>query len=151
MERLIDHLLVPLEQEWLNGNREKTVVARVKKLRIAILPDMVHGQITEEERERRWGQLADMYLAQQMSHYPPEYVKSNPTAERMLETVERFEEDLTDACRVYSPMTAMVQVGEAIPVSPSREGRTREDPVMATVEASLRSILEELAAERVSS
>jgi hypothetical protein len=60
VERLIDHVLVPLEQEWLGGHREKAVVARVKKLRIAILPDMVHGQITDEERERRWGQLADM-------------------------------------------------------------------------------------------
>ena len=99
-----------------------------QRLRTAILPDMVEAQITDEERERRWGQLADMYLAQQMSHYPPEYIKSKPTPERMLETVERFEEDLTDVCRVYSPMTAMVQVGKAIPVSPAREGRTREDP-----------------------
>ena len=148
VERLIDHVLVPLEQEWLGGHREKAVVARVKKLRIAILPDMVHGPITDEERERRWGQLADMYLIQQMSHYPPEYIKSNPTPERMLETVERFEEDLTDVCRVYSPLTATVQVGEAIPVSPSREGKTREDPVMAMVEARLRSMLEELSSER---
>lgn len=145
VERLIDHLLGPLEQEWLNGHREKTVLTRVKKLRTAILPDMVEAQITDEERERRWGQLADMYLAQQMSHYPPEYIKSKPTPERMLETVERFEEDLTDVCRVYSPMTAMVQVGKAIPVSPAREGRTREDPLMATLEARLRSMLEELA------
>ena len=76
VERLIDHLLVPLEQEWLSGHRERTVVARVKKLRIAILQEMVNGQITEEERERRWEQLADMYLAQQMSHYPPDYIKS---------------------------------------------------------------------------
>jgi len=80
-----------------------------------------------------------------MSLYPPEYIKSKSTPERMLETVERFEEDLTDVCRVYSPMTAIVQVGEAIPVSPAREGRTREDPLMATLEARLRSMLEELA------
>ena len=104
VERLIDHL-GPLEQEWLNGHREKTVLTRVKKLRTAILPDMVEAQITDEERERRWGQLANMYLAQQMSHYPPEYIKSKPTPERMIETVERFEEDLTSVCRWYSPMT----------------------------------------------
>ena len=106
-----------------------------------------HGGGTDHGRRTRTpvGQLADMYLAQQMSHYPPEYIKSKPTPERMLETVERFEEDLTDVCRVYSPMTAMVQVGKAIPVSPAREGRTREDPLMATLEARLRSMLEELA------
>ena len=69
-------------------------------------------EITTEERERRWRQLADMYLAQQLSCYPPDYLQSNPTPERMLETVERFEEDLTDRCRRYAPMTAKVRVGE---------------------------------------
>ena len=39
----------------------------------------------------------------------------------------------------------MVQVGKAIPVSPAREGKIREDPLMATLEARLRSMLEELA------
>ncbi len=141
VEHLIDHVLVPMEQEWLDGHREKTVVARVKKLRTAILPDMVQGQLTEQERERRWRQLADMYLVQQMSHYPPEYIKSNPTPERLLETVERFEEDLTDVCRVHAPMSATVQIGEAIPVSPTRDRGAPEDPLMAAVEASLRSML----------
>ena len=40
-ERLIDHLLEPLEHEWLNGRREATTVGRVKQLRIAVLPEMV--------------------------------------------------------------------------------------------------------------
>ncbi|MCU0960428.1 MAG: 1-acyl-sn-glycerol-3-phosphate acyltransferase [Pirellulaceae bacterium] len=148
LQRLIDHVLVPLEQEWLQGHREKTVVARVKKLRIAILPDMVQGSITNQERERRWRQLADMYLVQQMSHYPADYIKSQPTPERILETVERFEEDLTDVCRIHAPMTAKVQVGEAIPVSPARDRRDTEDSLMAAVEASLRSMLQELATAR---
>jgi 1-acyl-sn-glycerol-3-phosphate acyltransferase len=148
VERLIDHVLVPMEREWLEGHREKTVVARVKKLRAAILPDMVQGQVSDQERERRWRQLADMYLIQQMSHYPPEYIKSNPTPERMLETVERFEEDLTDACRQHGPIVAKVQVGEAIPVGASRDRTATEDPLMTAVEASLRSMLESLAGTR---
>ena len=145
LERLIDQVLVPLEREWLDGQRGDNVVARVKMLRTAILPDMIQGQISDSERERRWRQLADMYIAQQMSHYPPEYAKSNPTPERMLETVERFEEDLTDVCRIHAPMTATVQVGEAIPVSPKRDRSATEDPVMSAVEVSLRSMLDELA------
>jgi 1-acyl-sn-glycerol-3-phosphate acyltransferase len=143
-ERLIDHILGPLEQEWLKGQREKTVVLRVKKLRIAVLPDMVNGQITEEERDRRWKQLADMYLAQQIGHYPPEYIKSKPTPERLLETVERFEEDLTDVCRVHAPMSAVAQVGDAIAVSAARDRGATEDPIMAAIETNLRAMLEEL-------
>jgi 1-acyl-sn-glycerol-3-phosphate acyltransferase len=148
LARLIDQVLVPLEQEWLDGQRGDNAVARVKMLRTAILPDMIQGQISDAERERRWRQLADMYIVQQMSHYPPEYIKSNPTPERMLETVERFEEDLTDVCRVHVPMTATVQVGEAIPISPKRDRSATEDPIMSAIEASLRSMLDELASAR---
>ncbi len=148
LERLIDQVLVPLEQQWLDGQRGDNVVARVKMLRTAMLPDMIRGEISDTEREQRWRQLADMYIVQQMSHYPPDYIKSNPTPERMLETVERFEEDLTDVCRIHSPMTVTVQVGEAIPVRAKRDRSATEDPLMSAVEASLRSMLNELASAR---
>lgn len=141
VERLIDHLLVPLEAEWLKGKSDETVVGRVKKLRAAVLPGMIQGEITAEERERRWRQLADMYLAQQLSCYPPDYLQSNPSAERMLETVERFEEDLTDACRVYPPMTVTVQIGEPILVNPARDRGAAEDPVMSGIEQQLQTMI----------
>jgi hypothetical protein len=116
-------------------------VGRVKKLRTAILPDMIKGEITEAERQRRWKHLADMYFAQQVSHYPPDYVKSKPTPERLLETVERFEEDMTDTTRVHSPITATVEVGEAIAVSPARERGAAEDPLIAALEQKLHQML----------
>ncbi|MGE5194377.1 MAG: 1-acyl-sn-glycerol-3-phosphate acyltransferase [Deltaproteobacteria bacterium] len=141
LTRLIDHLLVPLEEEWLKGQREKTTVGRVKKLRTAILPDMIKGDITEAERQRRWQQLGEMYFAQQVSHYPPDYAKSKPTPERLLETVERFEEDMTDVARVHGPMTVTVEVGEAIPVSPARERGAAEDPLIAALEQKLHHML----------
>jgi hypothetical protein len=141
---LIDHLLVPLEQEWLNGQRDPTVVSRVKKLRIAILPEMLNGEIDEAERQRRWRQLGDMYLAQQLSCYPPDYLSSNPSPHRLMETVERFEEDLTDKHRLYSPITASVQLGEAIPVSTVRDRSGAEDPLMNEVEQQLRQMIASL-------
>jgi 1-acyl-sn-glycerol-3-phosphate acyltransferase len=140
LDRLIDALLVPLEKEWLSGNRDAHVVARVKKLRTAMLPDMVQGDLPEEERQRRWTHLADMYLAQQLSCYPPTYVASKPTPERLLETVERFEEDLTDHCRTYSPWRVTVTVGDAIPVDTARE-RGSDDPLVVEIERQFHHML----------
>lgn len=142
LQRLIDQILSPLEQEWRNGQSENTTVARVKQLRIAILPDLIAEEVTEEEKERRWGQLADMYFAQQLCHYPPDYIRSNPTTERLLETVERFEEDLTDVSRIHRPMSVTVRVGTAIEVSPKRVRGTAEDPVMVELERQLHEMLE---------
>ena len=141
IERLIDHLLVPLETEWLKGRRDSTVVARVKKLRMAILPDLVAGELSQAERDRRWKQLGELYLAQQMACYPPDYVRSNPTPQRIVETVERLEEDLTDESRIHFPMTAFVRVGPAIPVSHVRDRGAMEDPVMSSLEQSLSRLL----------
>ena len=117
-----------------------SVTLRVKKLRSAVLPDMVQGDLPEAERARRWGQLADMYLAQQLALYPPDYLTAHPTPERLLETVERYEEDLTDVCRTHYPVRVTVTVGDAIPVNPGRE-RGGDDPLMVEIEKQLKQML----------
>ena len=142
LERLINGILVPLEEEWLNGQKEGTFVNRVKQLRIVILRDMISGDLPQEEQDRRWGQLADMYIAQQLGHYPPDYVKSSQSKERLLETVEKFEEDLTDNSRIHRPMSATVRIGPAIPVAPKRDRKAVEDPVMAAIEQQLHQLLD---------
>ena len=141
LARLIDRLLVPLENEWVKGRREKEIVGRVKLLRIAIVPEMASGNLSEDELQRRWRHLADMYLAQQLSCYPPDYLAADPTPERVLETVERFEEDMTDRARVHAPMRAVVEVGEAIEVSAERARGTDGDPLMSAIREQLESML----------
>jgi len=141
LQRLVDRLLVPLENEWVKGRREKEIVGRVKLLRIALLPEMVNGQLAEAELQRRWRQLADIYLAQQVAFYPPGYLDANPTPERLLETVEKFEEDLTDRARIHSPIRVVVDVGEAIAVSPERARGAEGDPLMAAIREQLETML----------
>jgi 1-acyl-sn-glycerol-3-phosphate acyltransferase len=141
LERLIDRLLVPLEAEWLKGRREKEIVQRVKLLRIAMVPDMATGSLNEAELDRRWRQLADIYLAQQLALYPPDYLSADPTPERLLETVERFEEDLTDSARVHAPIRAVVDIGEAIEVSPERARSADGDPLMSAIRTQLETML----------
>ena len=90
IQRLIDHLLCPIEDAWLKGRRETGVVGRVKALRTALMPDLVAGTLSAEAQEQRWALLAKLYLAQQLAFYPAGYFQPAPTPERILETVERF-------------------------------------------------------------
>ncbi|MBW3595666.1 MAG: 1-acyl-sn-glycerol-3-phosphate acyltransferase [Planctomycetes bacterium] len=147
LTNLINGLLHPIETEWLGAPQEGPIVPRVKNLRTKIMPEMVRGEIDEAEFQRRWLQLSDMYLAQQVRCYPPDYLTSRPTVDRILETVERFEEDLTGKVRVHGALKAVMQVGEAIEVSPERDRRAEVDPVMAELSARLQAILDELALE----
>lgn len=143
LQALINRILAPLEDEWLKGRRPETVVGRVKVLRTAILPELVTGKITEEERSRRWLQLADLYLAQQLNFYPSDYFDDPPTPEQLLETLERFEEDLTDQVRIYRPIHAFARVGEAIEVGPERDRSKDGDKVMLEIQRQLQQMLAE--------
>lgn len=141
IDKLTDAILQPLEKEWTNGNAEGHVVARVKRLRSSILPDMIKGDLPEVEKARRWRQLEDADLAQQLYHYPPNYVTENCSPGRIIETIERFEEDLTGKVSVHGPVKAKIMVGDAIEVSTGREARGEADPLMTSIDASLRNML----------
>jgi hypothetical protein len=147
LEGLIDRLLCRLEEYWLDGAQHGPVVPRVKALRTKILPEMVEGTISEEERQRRWDQLADIYLAQQVASYPPDYITDQPSVDRLLETVERYEEDLTDQVTPHPPLHAIIDVGEAIEVSPKRDRNAESDPLMDQLATTLQGMLDELAKE----
>jgi 1-acyl-sn-glycerol-3-phosphate acyltransferase len=142
LARLIDHLLLPLESEWIKGTREADVIGRVKALRTAILPDMVAGSVSGEERARRWRQLDDCALAQQIYFYPPDYFSPDASREKMLETVERYEENLKGAATIHAPVKALVQIGEAIEVPAARErGGSGGDPIMVRIREELTRML----------
>jgi 1-acyl-sn-glycerol-3-phosphate acyltransferase len=147
LKRLIDRLLFPIEKEWLGSPQEGPVVPRIKALRMKILPDMVRGQIDAAERSRRWDQLADIYLSQQVYSYPPDYVTSEPSVDRLLETVERYEEDLTDKVRVHGQLHAILEVGQAIEVDGQRDRFALVDPIMNRIEEQIQQMLDRLAGE----
>ena len=141
--RLLDHLLLPLEQEWLGGKMEGDPILRIKRLRAAIVPEIIHGELTETERARRWRQLADLYLVQQLHCYSGDYLAGTPSAERLLETVERFNEDLTDRTRPLPPIHAVISVGNSIEASAGRERRGDGDPIATELRRELEVMLEE--------
>ncbi len=146
LTRLMNRLLGPLEQEWLGREQTGAVVPRVRNLRTKILPDMVAGRCSAEERARRWQHLADIYLAQQLSSYPPGYLV-HPSVDRVLEIIEKFEEDITDKARLHGNLKVILNVGEAIEVSHERDRAAPIDPLMTQIQASLQSMIDELAKE----
>lgn len=146
LARLTDRLLGPLETEWFGKVQPGPTVPRVRNLRSRMLPDMVAGRIDAEERSRRWQQLADIYLAQQLATYPPEYL-GRPTVDRVLEMVEKFEEDITDKARLHGQLKVVLDVGEAIEVSPERDRQAAVDPLMVQIQQRLQRMMDELAEE----
>ncbi len=142
LANLIQVILHPLEDEWIGARyHNEPVQSRVRRLRVAIVPGLVKNDLPEAEVKRRWKHLADIYLAQQLDAYPPDYLAGNPPPERLLETIERYQEDLTDVLRPYVPLGVTITIGEAIAVNPGREAHGANDPLLHAVEEQLRTML----------
>jgi 1-acyl-sn-glycerol-3-phosphate acyltransferase len=147
LQRCIDGLLHPLEQEWLKQPQCGAVVPRVKTLRMRLLPEMVQNQLSQAERDHRWQQLAKLYLAQQLSCYPPDYLTTRRSVDRILETLERFEEDLTDQARPHEHLHAVIWIDEPIAVPHQRDRQQDDDPIMSRLAQRLQQMLDQLALE----
>jgi len=143
LHALLNRILEPLEKEWVGGRAEPDSMTRIKRLRAAIVPDIVQGELTEPEQARRWRQLGDLYLAQQLHCYSGDYLADNPSPERLLETVERYEEDLTDSARPHPPLHAVISIGDPIEASPTRERGGDGDPLAHELRSKLEMMLEE--------
>ena len=149
LQGLIDRILGPLEKEWLGEIGDGEVVPRIKKLRLQIVPDLIRGVLDEQERQRRWGQLADIYLSQQVASYPPDYLSEGCSRERLLETIERFEEDLTDQVTVHGDLEVIIEVGERIEVQPQSHRSDDVDPLMVEIKQALAGMLVDLAEKEI--
>ena len=143
-QRLIERVLCPLEEIWLGEALQGEVIPRIKKLRLKIVPEMIRGELPEEDHQRRWRHLADTYLAQQLASNPPDYLAGRCTRERILETIERFEENLTDQVTVHGNLEVIIDVGERIEVEPQRDRSADGDPLMGQLQEALSGMLEEL-------
>jgi 1-acyl-sn-glycerol-3-phosphate acyltransferase len=145
LPRLIDQVLGPLETEYGLTKPEPVTIERVKRLRTAIMPALVSGELSEAERARRWRQLADCYYGQALACYPVGYLDGRPTIGRILETVERFEEDLTDKTQVHRPLRCVMEIGDPIEVSPEKPRAGTGEPLLDQLRDRLTAMLTELA------
>ena len=146
---LVNHLLHPLEKEWLGAEADASegIQIRIKNLRMKIFPEISRGEVDEQEKARRWVHLEDTYLAQQLDCYPKSYVSEFPSVDRILETIERFEEDLTDKARIHGKLKAVLEVMDPIEVSTKRERGAAEDPLMAQIRERLQGQLDIMKSE----
>src|SRR5436190_9498338 len=73
-EKLVVDILSNLEAKWQTKDSYGNAMVRVTRIRSVILPDMMAGRVTPEQREWRGRDLAALYYAQAVSDYPRDYI-----------------------------------------------------------------------------
>ncbi|MCA9130548.1 MAG: 1-acyl-sn-glycerol-3-phosphate acyltransferase [Planctomycetales bacterium] len=142
-QRLMEHLLTQLEEQWSIVPSEHKVIPRIKALRIKLVPELLKAEKASPRRDLIWDALYRAYSVQQIASYPSSYLDV-PTETRMLETVERIEEDVYDRSTIHRPLHAILSVGEAMRVSDSKPTRHEPDPIIAQLTTALERMLEQL-------
>ncbi len=124
---LIEELLKRNETKHLKKSPSaETVPLRVKALRRHLLEIWTDDAADAENRRQARDGLDDVQLVLQLYSYPGDYVTEKPSLERMAETIEKFEEDLTGFARPKGKRQARVILGEPIDLKEAASGgRTR--------------------------
>jgi hypothetical protein len=146
-QNLVDCLLKDIETTWLGRTSQGAIIPRIKAIRTRIIPELLKPELTPQQRHEIWEQLSKIYLSQQVSSYPYDYLQQPTTESRLLETAERLHEDLTDSTKRVGPLKAIIQVGKAIEVPAERVRGDASTDVMVVLRTSLQSMLNELAGE----
>lgn len=143
---LIDHLLESVEARWLDATQGGELIPRIKQLRMQLVPQLLAPAATRAQTSQIWGELEKLYVAQQVGSYPTGYL-DDLTDMRLLETIERIEEDITDRTTLHRPLHVILQVDEAIEIDPGKPPRDGPDPVMTTLQTRLVLLLQRLKQE----
>lgn len=123
LNRLANALLEPLESQPHSALATTAdasaaiadISDRVKQLRQTLVPDLARGKLSTADKAERWKQLERVYFAQQLTRYRADDALPH-RRERLLEAIERLEEDLTDRTTAHRTWTAKVGIGPALSV-----------------------------------
>jgi 1-acyl-sn-glycerol-3-phosphate acyltransferase len=140
IRKLAQNILETQEQKWKGEVQEGGFVARAKALRPLMVPDLANGLLGDEEAKERRQDLFDINTVQQLSYYPVNYIAPSDghlPRERILEMLERLEEDLLDKVTIPRRYKLVLDVLDAIEVPAEKAPRTEDDPLMKEVASAL--------------
>ena len=148
--RLKFHILEEMEDRRLGRRSDEPVPFRVKELRRACLKALAVPDISREERRTLRRDLNSLFVAIQLFSYPGDYVRENPTLERLAEIMTKFEQD---ALGVTNPAPRgprrAVSMGEPIDVRSylgpgGRRSRNAAEPLTKTLELQIQGLMDTL-------
>ncbi len=142
--RLIESFLQPLETQYGVPAENIPVSHRVRQLRTQLLPRLLEAtdQPTRHELRRL---LRKVELAQQLGSYVEDYLQEPPVTDtRVLETIQRIQENFLGKADSSRPLKVIVEFDEAITVPAEKAPRGVPDPILLTVEQRLKKMLGEL-------
>lgn len=125
------------------GHLPSDRIAEIRRRSIAVTKN---GPLSIEQERELQQTLDRMFLATQLYSYPGNYLVTNPTPERIAETVDKLEEDLLGVTypTVRGNRKVIVDFGDPVPVSSSKGNAPSPAELSDSLRLQVQSLLDQL-------
>ena len=144
-------LIAMVEQKHLGKEHDGSPPERVKTLRARIRKQLIEpeAQLSGEQEKILYDDLEILFVAVQLYSYPGQYLREEPTNNRIAETILKLEEDVLGEAVYAAPRDVHVRFGEPIDTAAflcdhSLDSKTGVGPLTALLSAKIQSMLEDL-------
>jgi hypothetical protein len=150
--RITSSQVEQLENKHLGKAHDGWTLERIRRLRQLLTRELLEKATQHEQSRQTKKDLDDLLFLENLNAHSLEYVRENPSLERLAETIQRIEETVSDQIEApIAPMGADVQVGPAIDVrtfqaSPPA-GRKEGDPLVQHLRQTIQTLLDQLLAQ----
>lgn len=127
VNRLIDFILQRLEQRHGSQRTDVHIPERVKTLRQLVIKKIDEGEALRDQADeallhRYRLDIDDLFTVMQLYSYPVDYLDGDPSIERIAETIDKLEEDITFAVlpTVHGRKHVQLRFGDPIEVTSNR-------------------------------
>jgi Acyltransferase len=157
-ERIVslrDSILDRIEDKHAGKRRVDTVPVRIKELRRVCLAALGEPGITPDRVLELRRDLNDVFVALQLFSYPGDYVREEPTLERIAETLLKFEQDTlgSESADPQGPRRAIVRFGEPIDIGQRLatlgKPRVANGLITSELEGRIQALLDEIGPGRL--
>jgi hypothetical protein len=114
--KLQDRLVSTVEEKRLSRPATGNIPERVKTLRGKLRKILTEPEVSAEEAAAIHDDLDTLFVAFQLYSYPGEYLKEDPSVDRIAETIFKLEEDVLGQENYPVPRDVHVEFGEPIEV-----------------------------------
>jgi 1-acyl-sn-glycerol-3-phosphate acyltransferase len=148
---LREHILDAMEDRLIGKRRTDAVPVRVKELRRCCLDRLAQPDVSPASATQLRRDLHDLFRVVQLFSYPGDYVRENPTLERVAEILTKLEEDASGGhhdSRPRGDRRVIVKLGAPIDVTErlasGAKSRTLLPALTTELETRMQQLLDEI-------
>lgn len=138
--RLIESQVERLENQHLNKRHDGWILERIRRLRQHLSRRLLENSNPDGASAAK-KDLDDLLFFENLNAHSVDYLREDPSAERLVETLQRIEETLSDRVEMaVGPMGVTIEIGQ--PIDARAMGERKGDPFVTRLRDDMQRLID---------